>query len=124
MAAAPGEGVTGRSVTAPTPTSAFAPPPKTLAEVDGGGRVPAPAVTTYTSLPPPGATFAGEGSRPPPGAASAPGAAAGDAAAAPPKSGCLSDCDRDWQGCKSKCAGRACDECERTYVKCGKGCFH
>jgi hypothetical protein len=106
MEAAPGEG-RGGGVAAPAPTSAFAPPPKTLAEVDGGpaganvlpGYAPSPSVTVASAKPEP-------------------------AAQRPPSADCSDTCNTTWNDCKAKCSGaKDCDACTATYKKCMKGCF-
>ena len=106
MEAAPGEG-RGLSVAAPAPTSAFAPPPKTLAEVDGGtkatplpGYAPAAPAPTVTSLP-----SEPSGQR-------------------PPAADCSDACTASWNSCKAGCSGaKACDACTASYKPCMKGCF-
>jgi hypothetical protein len=105
MAAAPGEGRSG-SIAAPAPTSAFAPPPKTLAEDDDAG-------TADAALP--GYVDAGTGKA---SVFEAP-------TVAPPGQACSTKCDAAWTGCRDRCdAGARCiDACAATYKKCMRGCF-
>ncbi|MFO0675695.1 MAG: hypothetical protein U0169_04130 [Polyangiaceae bacterium] len=97
MAAAPGVGVTDPRVSAPAPTSAFAPPPNTMQVGDGGAQAPAwdpastPTADTVT-VPPPG-------------------------------SDCSVACDTTWKKCSGHCTGEACNACGSTYKKCMRGCF-
>lgn len=98
MGAAPGEGVQPQHVAAPAPTSAFAPPPKTL-EADGGSD-------------------AAPGARLPESGVAVP-------VSAPPKSmavACAYDCESTWTGCRSGCDKKRCDECDRTYKTCLRKC--
>jgi hypothetical protein len=107
MGAAPGEGKTSSNLTAPAPTSAFAPPPKTEEVAAVGGA--APDASAPASSSPQVAVDAGKVSAPPP----------------PPKAICVDGCASAWQGCKLACANTAagCPACDRTYGKCVKGCF-
>ena len=108
MQAAPGEGSEYHGVAAPAPTSAFAPPPKTLGEVDAGARTfikipdvlpptPQPAVSSIVSAP----------------------------LAPPPGADCSDECSRGWQSCSGSCdkAKGDCEKCQKTYKTCMKGCF-
>jgi hypothetical protein len=105
MEAAPGEG-RATSIAAPAPTSAFAPPPKTLSEMGDGG-----AATGEL----PGYTDAGQGPWPPvPELMAAP---------KPPGSDCSGRCDATWGECKAKCAAQACDACTADHKKCMRACF-
>ncbi len=105
MEAAPGEG-RGTSIAAPAPTNAFAPPPKTLVESDGGPEA-------VSNLPGYADASASEGPR-----------AASGSESRPPGSECGDPCTRTWNGCKDKCSGtKACDACTAAYKKCMKGCF-
>jgi len=103
MEAAPGEG-RGSSVVAPAPTSAFAPPPKTLGEWDASAPPAAGPLPGYTD-----ASIATPAESP---------------AERPPSADCADTCNKTWSGCKDKCAGaKACDACTATYKTCMKGCF-
>jgi hypothetical protein len=105
MEAAPGEG-RGTSIAAPAPTSAFAPPPKTLAEVDGG------AANRGAELP--GYADAGANGN----------AANIKSSERPPGSDCGDTCTSTWDTCKGKCPdAKGCDACTAAYKKCMKGCF-
>jgi hypothetical protein len=104
MQAAPGEG-RGTSIAAPAPTSAFAPPPKTLSEMDGSapveGELPGYLDASAAPLPVP------TESKGPPGAN-------GDCAAA---------CAKTRATCDAKCVGKKkCDACARNYAKCAHAC--
>jgi hypothetical protein len=107
MEAAPGEG-RGTSIAAPAPTSAFAPPPKTLTDTDGGALDKPNALPGYADG---GATVLTP-------------AAATPSDARPPSSDCGDTCMTSWNGCKDKCRGtKACDACAAFYKKCMKACF-
>jgi hypothetical protein len=116
MAAAPGQ-VVSRSVATPAPTSAFAPPPKTMHETEPRATAAAPP-----SLPSPASTQpAPAGSvvfvtptQPLSKGASPPGAACHDA------------CDRSWQSCGGggdKPDAKPDGPCGKTYRACMRGCF-
>lgn len=99
MSAAPGEGVSPSAITAPAPTSAFAPPPKTM-EADAGPE---------------------GGARP----GSDADAGAAPQARATPKSAavlCAEDCESTWTGCRGGCEAKRCDECDRLYKTCLRKC--
>lgn len=98
MGAAPGEGVTATAITAPAPTNAFAPPPKTM-ELDAGLDAAAP-------------NAAGDG-----GAVNAPRAAPKTAAVI-----CAEDCESSWTGCRGGCEAKRCAECDRNYKTCLRKC--
>jgi len=102
MEAAPGEG-RGSNIAAPAPTSAFAPPPKTL-DVDAGGPAHAYALPGYAD------------------AAAAPVPEA--VAPKPPGAECTDPCTGDWNACKDKCRdAKSCEACTAVYKRCMKGCF-
>ena len=105
MEAAPGEG-RGVTFAAPAPTSAFAPPPKTLGEMGDGGPPASGVLPGYTDAGVPGAAAAETGST----TASVP---------KPPGSDCAAKCDTAWGECKVKCTGRACDSCTPLYRSIG-----
>jgi hypothetical protein len=105
MGAAPGEGSRSSSITAPAPTSAFAPPPKTMEETRGSrASQPPPTIPTASATPPTPAVDAGT-------------------SPVPPKTECVDACSNDWQNCKASCAGRTCGACDKTYGRCVKACF-
>jgi hypothetical protein len=109
MGAAPGAGVPTTGVSAPSPTNAFAPPPKTLDEADSG---------TPTTPAAPSPTLPG----------SAPAAPADKGVRKDlvlPKSTCANACANAWQACKGDCAtaAAACSICDKAYGRCMKGCF-
>jgi hypothetical protein len=116
MGAAPGEG--RRLGTAPAPTSAFAPPAKTLSDLDGGSGSSSPNTWGAGSTP---ATTRGSAD-PIPGLAPPP--------ARPPLADCTDQCGVAWTGCKTDCQATAdkadkkkpCDACEKTYKTCIKTC--
>ena len=86
MRAAPGEGVQGSAVVAPAPTSAFAPPPKTLDVADAG----APAAS-----------------------AARPAPRGHDRS---PTAACLDECEATWSRCRDGCAKKCdeCDKAEKA----------
>jgi hypothetical protein len=102
MEAAPGEARMTPGVSAPAPTSAFAPPPKTLADAPDAGPKP-----SGPPAPAPSVVFVG------PAAASA---------APPPAAECQDDCTRTWQTCK-KPDDKKPDTCTPAYKACMKTCF-
>jgi hypothetical protein len=113
MSAAPGEGSQGASISGPAPTSAFAPPPKTMQAADARGR-PAPS-----ALPPEPAASAALPKNPatnplPSASAETPRAPAAD---------CTEGCWTSWQRCREGCAEKGCGVCDKKYGKCVKGCF-
>jgi hypothetical protein len=110
MGAAPGEGKTTSSVTAPAPTNAFEPPPKTLPDGDAGVNVAAHRSGETVRLP---AAPAPPPSPPPPKPADT------------PRASCLSGCGDSWHDCKGACAAAAsgCPQCDKTYARCVKACF-
>jgi hypothetical protein len=97
MEAAPGGGIRKNVITAPMPTSVYAPPPNTIpVEVDGGAKEPPKDVP-----------------KEPPKDASkrAPGFECGDA------------CSGAWSTCKDGCTGKTCELCDATYRACMSDCF-
>jgi hypothetical protein len=124
MMAAPGEVGRVSTITAPAPTNAFAPPPKVLDPVDGGG------VPQNAPSPRPSDTN--------PVLGMSPDAGGGASPATPllPQSSCSSSCATTYRDCGGGCesvmsdAGprdkekaKICVVCERTYKTCMKGCF-
>jgi hypothetical protein len=115
MGAAPGEG--RRIGTAPAPTNAFAPPPKTLSELDGGfgaGPNATSAPSTWGAAPMPTSTGTTAASTP-------------SGPSRPPLADCTDRCGVTWTSCKSDCDSKpdkkkACDGCEKTYKACIKTC--
>jgi hypothetical protein len=115
MGAAPGEG--RRIGTAPAPTNAFAPPPKTLSELDGGPGAPMPspasAPSTWGAAPMPTTSGGTE-----PGTTPTP---------RPPLADCTDRCGVTWTSCKADCdktdtKKKPCDACEKSYKTCIKAC--
>jgi hypothetical protein len=102
MEAAPGEGRT-TSITAPAPTSAFAPPPKTLEESPDGGDGNAVVTAGYADA--------------------GPGVVNEEQALQPPGSACTTGCDAAWSRCRDCDAGAKCEACTATYKKCMRTCF-
>ena len=103
MGAAPGGG-TSRSVTheEPATTNAFATPPKTMSDSDGGlAASPSPSPSPATAAPTPPAIVM------PPA----------------PSEACTGRCRATWQTCKTPCILAACDRCDKTYGTCMKACF-
>ena len=103
MGAAPGEG-RNSNITTPAPTNAFAPPPKTIGETDGGAAPSAPPTSVAASVPP-GTVEDGH------------------TVVSPPRTSCVDGCGNVWQDCKSGCTAKGCDKCDKTYGKCVKACF-
>jgi len=103
MSAAPGEGVTGSTIAAPAPTSAFAPPPKTLEERDAGAST---APSTQVNAPSTGSLKAVDA-----GGVGRPAAAM-----------CADTCEGDWSKCRAGCSGKACDACDKPYKSCLARC--
>jgi len=105
MAAAPGEVGQKSQLTAPSPTSAFAPPPTTMA-VDAS--VPPSAPLTLAAVPTadPSAADAGAPFVRPPGAA------------------CQDDCNVRWQSCHGTNAkdAKQSKPCDDAYDRCVVGC--
>lgn len=100
MAAAPGEGVAS-NVSTPAPTSAFAPPPKTLDES---------TVDASTDLP---MGYVDAGIR----------AVTEESAVAPPGTACATGCEATWSRCRDCDGGAKCAACTATYKKCMRTCF-
>jgi hypothetical protein len=103
MEAAPGEG-RSTGVAAPAPTSAFAPPPKTLDE-DAGVPVNSELPSGYADAGNNAAVVTEESSPAPPGAS------------------CATGCDATWSRCKGCDGGAKCEACAATYKKCMRTCF-
>lgn len=84
-----------RTIAAPLPTSAFAPPPNvnTLEVRDAAASVDASRVREVHAL------------------AQAPG------------SECVAGCEDRWNGCRGGCKNSACDACDRAYRACMPTCF-
>ncbi len=118
MAAAPGQ-VVSRSVATPAPTSAFAPPPKTMGEVDPKATSPAPSPTPMPTLTsstpaPSGSVVFVTPSQPLPPKATPPGA------------DCQEDCAHGWQACSAKGNkpdAKADPACAKTYRACMQRCL-
>jgi hypothetical protein len=104
MEAAPGE-VRISNIAAPAPTSAFAPPPKTLEEGADGGEAGEDASTLPTSYVDTKRVVVTEENAP-----------------APPASSCVTGCDASWNRCRV-CDGGKCEACTSTYKKCMRTCF-
>lgn len=107
MQAAPGEGAAPTTLAGPAPTSAFAPPPNTLLQTDGG----APRSSALPSSPP--ATSDGLPVVPD----------GGTGASAVPGTECSERCTDGWKVCTAKSGVRSSEVCNRTHLKCMRGCF-
>lgn len=112
MMAAPGEAPRLSSITAPAPTNAFAPPPKTL---DSAAPSASPAPNDASRLPMLSVDA---------------GAGAAKVQPALPAATCSDTCGSAYRGscdgCDSADAGaaaKACQECTKTYRTCMRGCF-
>ncbi len=116
MMAAPGVTPRVSTITAPTPTNAFAPPPKVLEENRDSGTPLRPSeapVVLHGNL-----ADAAPSTNAPPTSNGPP----------PPGSACTEGCGRTFQECQgAPCAedagSAACRKCERTYKTCMRGCF-
>ncbi|MGO9714965.1 MAG: hypothetical protein ACLQBL_39325 [Polyangiaceae bacterium] len=102
MEAAPGEGRSS-SIAAPAPTSAFAPPPKTLDESTGVEIESNEVTAGYTDA---GSAVVTEESAPP-----------------PPAAACTNRCEDKWSRCRDCDGGAKCAACTATYKACMRGCF-
>lgn len=106
MMAAPGETPRASSINAPTPTNAFAPPPKVLDVVEDR-RVAEPASVPFIDA----------------------GAPAPPASPVLPAQGCNDRCGGDYKTCAGRCEGdagpkaKACAACESKYKTCMRTCF-
>jgi hypothetical protein len=98
MEAAPGGGIRHKVITAPMPTSVYAPPPSTMPEPEkGDGGVAAPDGSGPKTLVTPKVR--------------APGSECGD------------DCSNAWNVCKESCSGTTCDVCDARFRTCMGACF-
>ena len=93
MEAAPGGGVRKNVISAPMPSSANAPPPATMQEVDAGAAVDAAAKST------------------------------GLVQARTPGAACMDLCAKDWVACKDACTSKACDLCDSGHRTCARVCY-
>jgi hypothetical protein len=109
MQAAPGQ-VVSRSVATPAPTSAFAPPPKTMGDADP--HAPGPAAAALPQEAQGRVVFV----------APAPAANGMNAAAAPPSADCQDGCTHTWQACGGK-SDKPDPACAKAYKTCMRGCF-
>jgi hypothetical protein len=112
MGAAPGGGDPLRAAPIePVPTNAFATPPKTLSEGDGGtmSTTPAKMVVAPQSAVPGGAPVVAPAGPPAP--------------PAPPHQLCADECRSTWDGCVSGAAAAVKAVCDRKYAGCMKKCF-
>jgi hypothetical protein len=124
MMAAPGMTPRQSTITAPAPTNAFEPPPKVLADTDGGGLIGGKALRPIDL--PKTVIFSGgvpvvpdasvSASAPPPADASVPAVVPATPAVAPPGSQCTEPCAVSFRSCKGA-------TCEKTYKACMRACF-
>lgn len=114
MSAAPGEGVRNAAV-APAPTSAFAPPPKTMEAVDAGGADGGAANGRD-------GRDGRDGHDGRDGRDGHDGAGNEPAVPKPAALSCADDCESTWINCRTQCRTKKCDECERTYKGCLRKC--
>jgi hypothetical protein len=91
-----------RSVVAPVPTNAFAPPPNVIDRHAATAPSHPDASTPDASVAPPPSQ---------PVAALAPGAS------------CAGACGQRWTACHDACRESGCDLCDRAYRTCVPGCF-
>jgi len=106
MGAAPGAGDDRSWITAPAPTNAFAPPPKTL---DGDGDAGAARPTTLDAPMAPAVAAPGDDGGAP-------------KVTRPPLADCTDGCGAAWGQCKSSCKDKACDACDKSYKGCLRAC--
>ena len=111
MEAAPGEVRSKAGIAAPAPTSAFAPPPKTLADTPDASAPPNGNGRGGSAAPAPSVVFVA-----PPGA---PAGATASGNAPPPAAECQSECSRGLNACQAK-EPKA---CEKAYKACMRACF-
>jgi hypothetical protein len=119
MMAAPGMTPRQSTITAPSPTNAFAPPPKVLDEVDSGRPLRPSEVPTIVAGP--GVPLEAGAPPAPPRPVPLPGAE------------CTGGCGDKFRDCKNSCASAdagsdagaaaACAACEKTYRSCMRGCL-
>jgi hypothetical protein len=97
-----------RTMVAPLPTSAFAPPPNL-----GGGQGHGDGHGEVTAVAPPASVASASSTAPAPRAtpASAPGEQ------------CTAACASGWNGCRKGCTDGACDACDHAYRACVPACF-
>ncbi|MBX3229243.1 MAG: hypothetical protein KIT84_18520 [Labilithrix sp.] len=113
MMAAPGEASRTSTITAPTPSNAFAPPPKVL---DSGEQkktlTPGHPIETAADVPYIDA-----------------GAPAPVVTFVAPNQSCVDGCMGDYRACAPTCEGDAgaaskpCATCKKKYAACGRSCF-
>jgi hypothetical protein len=112
MMAAPGMTPRVQTITAPAPTSALAPPPKTLDYADAGAVLPPPRpsdlMNTVVGIPDAGGA--------------APSATVAQPPPPPPWSDCMGDCARAHIRCKSQC-GADPGGCEEACRKISRTCL-
>jgi hypothetical protein len=103
MSAAPGGG-TARVIgqDEPQTTNAFATPPKTMPEGDGGADAVAPVVRLV-----PVAPFVPRDKSSPP----------------TPAQACTTTCRTKWDTCRDGCKSVACRACDKSYGSCMQRCF-
>ena len=102
MEAAPGE-ARSTAIVAPAPTSAFAPPPKTLEATVADSGADEEMNAGYLDASTPVVTE--------------------ESAPQPPGSSCTTGCDATWNHCKDCDGGAKCAECTATYKRCMRRCF-
>jgi hypothetical protein len=115
MMAAPGETPRRSTITAPTPTNAFAPPPKVLAP----SELPSTSMTEVTAIPVMEVD------------AGAVGPSAPLVPAPLPGTSCADKCAGDYHACAGGCPdeaggsakGKECKSCSSTYRACMRACF-
>lgn len=119
MMAAPGMTRRESNITAPTPTNAFAPPPKVLEPSDASAPPAQPSEQALLL-----GAAADADARADAGALAAPQAAL-------PAARCTDGCGDKFRDCRGKCGAPAagaskpspCGACDRTYRACMRACF-
>ena len=90
---APGGGFRQHLISAPAPTTMFAPPPNTMPEAEDAGT----------------AVLLDGGSK--------------QIRIRPPGHECTDDCVKGWKSCRETCTGKACDACDTSHGACMTSCF-
>ena len=116
MEAAPGQVVSKAGIATPAPTSAFAPPPKTLSDVDSSSSSssatpPPPPAPSQSAAPAASVVFVAP--RTTPAASNTP----------PPAADCQGQCEKGWASCRGKADASAEAACTKTYRVCMRACF-
>lgn len=130
MMAAPGETPRASTITAPTPTSALAPPPKVLDPVTGSTAKPVDPTTQEGLNRITSSGHPGEAVNVPAAKIDAGAPAPQTPAVVLPSGSCSDGCASDYRACSGACEGDAgaaqkakCTKCTRGYKTCMSSCF-